>query len=190
MNLINFPMDKQKCYLNIEACKWYSIFLTVSCFPEIYRCLNVANQLFFVLLSQLRWPRVDPSMVSQKPCDGVRQNSDPQLHFDILWSLFRHWGLLNWYDIIFWRQKAFTHFITTILKSLVVPIIWLALIEAIYSRVAPFFALNRIIFPASEEGTLKTKRPIRFQGLYKVTNLIAGNWKTKSIVLPPKNGWI
>ena len=150
MNLINFPMDKQKCYLNIEACKWYSIFLTVSCFTEIYGCLNVANQLFFVLLSQLRWPRVDPSMVSQKPCDGVRQNSDPQLHFDILWSLLRHWGLLDWYDIIFWRQKAFTHFITTILKSLVVPIILLALIEAIYSRIAPFFALNRIIFPASE----------------------------------------
>ena len=31
-----------------------------------------------------------------------------------------------------------------------------------------------IIFPASEEATLKTKQPIRFQGLYKVTNLIAG----------------
>ena len=118
MNLINFPMDKQKCYLNIEACEWYSIFLTVSCFPEIYGCWTVANQLFFVLLSQLRWPRVDPSMVSQKPCDGIRQNSDPQLHFDILWSLFRHWGLLDWYDIIFWRLKAFTLFITPIWWSL------------------------------------------------------------------------
>ena len=134
-------------------------FLTVSCFTEIYGCLNVANQLFFVLLSQLRWPRVDPSMVSQKPCDGVRQNSDPQLHFDILWSLFRHWGLLDWYDIIFWRLKAFTRFIIPILKSLVAPVIWLALIGAIYSRI------NRIIFPANEEVTLKTKRPIRFQGL-------------------------
>ena len=159
MNLINFPMDKQKCYLNIEACKRYSIFLTVFRFPEIYGCLNVANQLFFVLLSQLRWPRVDPSMVSQKPCDGVRQNSDPQLHFDILWSLFRHWGLLDWYDIIFWRLKAFTPLIIPILKSLVAPVIWLALIGAIYSRI------NRIIFPANEEATLKTKRPIRFQGL-------------------------
>ena len=148
----------------------------------MYGCLNVAKQLFFVLLSQLRWPRVDPSMVSQKPCDGVRQNSDPQLHFDILWSLFRHWGLLDWYDVIFWRLKAFTHFITPILKSLVAPVIWLALIGAIYSRIAPFFALNCIIFPANEEATLKTKQPIRFQGLYKVTNLIAGKWKTKSLI--------
>ena len=73
-------------------------------------------------------------------------------------------------------------FITPILKSLVVPVIWLALIGAIYSRIAPFFALNRIIFPANEEATLKTKQPIRFQGLFKVTNVIAGKWKTKSIM--------
>ena len=38
----------------------------------------------------------------------------------------------------------------------------------------PFFALNRIIFPANDEATLKTKQPIRFQGLFKVTNVIAG----------------
>ena len=36
------------------------------------------------------------------------------------------------------------------------------------------FALNRIIFPANEEATLRTKQPIRFQGLFKVTNVIAG----------------
>ena len=73
-------------------------------------------------------------------------------------------------------------FITSILKSLVVPAIWLALISAIYSRIAPFHALNRIFFPANEEVTLKTKQPIRFQGLFKVTNQIAGKWKTKSII--------
>ena len=94
-------------------------------------------------------------------------------------------------------------FITPILKSLVVPVIWLALIGAIYSRIAPFFALNRIFFPANEEATLKTKQPIRFQGLFKVTDQIAGKWKTKSIMwqilqllfpnsyfFPSKNGWI
>ena len=32
-------------------------------------------------------------------------------------------------------------FITPILKSLMVPVIWLALIGAIYSQIAPFFAL-------------------------------------------------
>ena len=73
-------------------------------------------------------------------------------------------------------------FITPILKSLVVPVIWLALIGAFYLRIAPFFALNCIFFPANEEATLKTKQPIRFQGLFKVTNQIAGKWKTKSIM--------
>jgi len=37
-----------------------------------------------------------------------------------------------------------------------------------------FFALNQIFFPANEEATLKTKQPLRFQGLYKETNQIAG----------------
>ena len=45
-----------------------------------------------------------------------------------------------------------------------------------------FFALNCIFFPANEEATLKTKQPIRLQGLFKVTNQIAGKWKTKSIM--------
>ena len=71
---------------------------------------------------------------------------------------------------------------TPILKSLVVPVIWLARIGAIYSWIAPFFALSRIFFPANEETTLKTKQPIRFQGLFKVTNPIAVKCETKSIM--------
>ena len=73
-------------------------------------------------------------------------------------------------------------FITPILKSLVDPVIWLALIDAIYQRIASFFALNRIFFPANEKATLKTKLPIRFQGFFKENNQIAGKWKKKSIV--------
>ena len=61
-----------------------------------------------------------------------------------------------------------------------VPVVWLAIIGEIYSQITPFFALNRIFFSANET-TLKTKQPIRFQGLFKVTNQIAGKWKTKSI---------
>ena len=41
-----------------------------------------------------------------------------------------------------------------------------------------FFALNCTFFPANEEATLKTKQPIRLQGLFKVTDHIAGRWKT------------
>ena len=57
----------------------------------------------------------------------------------------------------------------------------MALIDTIYSQIAPFFALNCIFFPANEEATLKIKQPIRFQGSFKVTNQTAGKWKTKSI---------
>ena len=45
-----------------------------------------------------------------------------------------------------------------------------------------FLTWNCIFFPANEEATLITKQPIRFQGLFKVTNQIAGKWKTKSII--------
>ena len=50
----------------------------------------------------------------------------------------------------------------------------LALVDAIYSQIAPFFALNCIFYLVNEEATLKTKQPIRFQGLFKVTSPIAG----------------
>ena len=42
-----------------------------------------------------------------------------------------------------------------ILKSLVILAIWLALSGAIYLRIAPFFALNRIFFSANENRTVK-----------------------------------
>ena len=60
------------------------------------------------------------------------------------------------------RGHRLSVYITAISKSLVVPVIWLALIDAIYSQMAPIFALNRIFFPANEEATQKTKQPIRF----------------------------
>ena len=48
--------------------------------------------------------------------------------------------------------------------------------------IAPFFALNCIFFPASEEAALKTKQPITFQGFFKVTNQTVRKWKTESIM--------
>ena len=72
------------------------------------------------------------------------------------------------------KSEMIKNIITPILKSLLVPVIRWALIGAIYSRIALFFALNCIFFPANEQATLKTKQPIRFQGLFKVTNQIAG----------------
>ena len=40
-------------------------------------------------------------------------------------------------------------------------------------------ALNRTFSPSHWERNTKTKQPIRFQGLFKVTNQIATKWDTK-----------
>ena len=58
-------------------------------------------------------------------------------------------------------------FITPIFKSLVVSVIWLALIGAIYSQIAPFFALNCTFFAANEEATLKTNNQSDFKTFVK-----------------------
>ena len=68
--------------------------------------------------------------------------------------------------------KMIIPFITPILKSLVAPVIWLALIDGIYSWSTSIFCLNHIFFPANEEATIKTKQPIRFQGLFKVNERV------------------
>ena len=54
-------------------------------------------------------------------------------------------------------------FIKSILKSLVILAIWLALNGAIYSRIALFFALNRIFFSANEHGPVKHNNPSDFK---------------------------
>ena len=99
-------------------------------------------------------------------------------------------------------KEKITLFITPILKSLMVPVIWLALTDVIYSRIAPFFALNQIFFPANEEVTLKAKQPIRFQGSKCYTayrkmkdkewQIVANyaNFVSKTLnFFPSKNGW-
>ena len=45
--------------------------------------------------------------------------------------------------------------ITSILKSLVIFVILLALNGVIYSQIAPFFALNPIFFQANEEAKIQ-----------------------------------
>ena len=110
------------------------------------------------------------------------------------WLVYNSWTIsvtcldiflwINWVTFSEFHQELRTinPFITPILKSLVFPVIWLALIGAIYSWIAPFFALNYIFFPASEEAALKTKQPITFQGFFKVTNQTVRKWKTESIM--------
>ena len=54
-------------------------------------------------------------------------------------------------------------FITSKVKSLTTPAIWLALSSLIYSQIAPFSALNHIFFPANEKGTLKQHNLTNFK---------------------------
>ena len=48
---------------------------------------------------------------------------------------------------MFHDQKGIFVIILPIFKSLVVPVIWLAVIDVIYPWIALFFYLNRIFFP-------------------------------------------
>ena len=65
-------------------------------------------------------------------------------------------------------------FIKSILKSLVILAMWLALRGAIYSRIALSFTPNRIFFSANENGTLKQNSQSDFKAFFKLTNHIAG----------------
>ena len=85
---------------------------------------------------------------------------------------------LSHFSHLFILNNAFTRFITPVLKSLVVPVIWLALIGAIYSRIVPFFALNRIFFPANF-ATFVSKTVIFSPK--KWMNLISNQLSTASI---------
>ena len=72
----------------------------------------------------------------------------------------------------------YKYFITSILKSLVILALLLALSNAIYSRIS--FALNHIFFLSRWEWDSKPKQPKAF---FKLTNHIAGKWKTKKAIV-------
>ena len=65
------------------------------------------------------------------------------------------------------------------------------------------FCFNHIFFPANEQATLKTKKPIRSQGLFSVPIKLQENDRQRvsygkfcyfcfqnSYFFPPKNGWV
>ena len=105
----------------------------------------------------------DLAVERDSEADGKGRQLDvpPQLLFihmvsDDEWSV-NYWGLFspckqnnNWSSCM-----SIIHLITSILKSLVILTIWLALINALYSRIAPLYALNRIFSPAYEDTLIK-----------------------------------
>ena len=71
------------------------------------------------------------------------------------------------YITIYNKMNRIYIFITSILKSLVICAIWLAVTGVIYSHIALFYALNRIFFSASETALLKHIKQPSFMAWFK-----------------------
>ena len=98
------------------------------------------------------------------------------------WNYFEPpWVMSTTYKAQIYINTNLLFFITLILKSLVVPIIWLALTDVIYSQIALFLALNHIFFPANEEATLKTNNKSYFKACLtdQIADQIAEKMKDK-----------
>jgi len=94
----------------------------------------------------------------------------------------------SWRSISFFTITAEIHarslvnfmVIKSILKSLVIFAIWLALSGVTYSRIALFFCSKSHLFLSQWEWESKTKQSIRFQGSIKVIHTISRKWKAQN----------
>ena len=84
--------------------------------------------------------------------DGVTQQTS---NFEYTFLCIKKWKSSN----------LFLLFISSILKSLVILAIWLALSSAIYSQIALFFALNHIFYSANENETVKQNNQSDFKNV-------------------------
>ena len=64
------------------------------------------------------------------------------------------------------------------LKSAVILAMSLALINAINSKMTPFFSFKSCLFLSQWHCFTKRQQPIRFQSFVKITNQIRGKWRT------------
>ena len=69
---------------------------------------------------------------------------------------------------LYWGKRRtinapISKFVKSILKSLVILTIWVALSGATYSRIALFFALNRMFFSAKKNGTVQQNNQSDFK---------------------------
>ena len=176
---LNVATFKARIWLAICEFLWLLANQNVCFFPFFLHWINP-------LLHWITWNCIyfNQSQVSNFPCillmKKKRNKKNDTFHLQSFSKQKLRW-LANLCSTIA-AINHLPHFITPILKSLVVPVIWLALIGAICLRIALFFALNHILFPANKEATLNIKQWIRFPGLFKVTNQIAGKWNSKSIM--------
>ena len=100
--------------------------------------------------------------------------------------------------------ESVTNFITPFLKSLVVPVIWLALIDAIYSRIAPIFCFKSHLLPSQLGSYTKKQNNLSdFKSCLKLPITLQENERQRvscgkfcnfcfqnSYFFPCKNGWM
>ena len=88
----------------------------------------------------------DPrNLIGSQQCDSFTNHT---ISCSLLCPFWNHWWSLqaDWLSAVWFIHESlyFLLFIMSILKSLVIPSIWLALSSVIYSRITLFLALNHI----------------------------------------------
>ena len=88
----------------------------------------------------------DPcNLIGSQQCDSFTSHT---ISCSLLYPFWNHWWSLqaDWLSAVWFIHESlyFLLFIMSILKSLVIPSIWLALSSVIYSWITPFLALNHI----------------------------------------------
>ena len=86
--------------------------------------------------------------------------------------------------IVYLRWLAFDifNFIKSILKSLIILAMWLVPSSAIYSQIAPSFALNRIFISANENGSVKQNSQSDFKAFFNQPITLQENERRKVTV--------
>ena len=88
----------------------------------------------------------DPrNLIGSQQCDSFTNHT---ISCSLLYPFWNHWWSLqaDWLSAVWFIHESlhFLLFIMSILKSLVIPSIWLALSSVIYSRITLFLALNHM----------------------------------------------
>ena len=167
---LNVATFKARIWLAICEFLWLLANQNVCFFPFFLHWINP-------LLHWITWNCIyfNQSEVSNFPCILLmkmkRNKKNDTFHLQSFSKQKLRW-LANLCSTIA-AMTHLLHFITPILKSLVVPVIWLALIGAICLRIAhTIFCFKSNLVPSQWGGYIKIKQWIRFPGLFKVHTYI------------------
>ena len=136
--------------------------------PKIFKKPSVSGWESSLRKSRLKSPKMMQNLFSLSIlcktssliyCNVSQQNmSAKDISYMLLTTCWPLAPVLQLPPFAFFRNlEALLYIMTPILKSLVVPVIWLALIGAIYSWITPFFCFKSHLFPSQWAGHTKNK---------------------------------